>query len=125
MLVLDTNILIAHFGGETAVTEKIYFWRKQNITLAISTITECEVFSYPRMTAAEEERIKTFLRENFVIFPFDSPVAFRAGQIRQAFSRLKLPDAAIAALTLDKNASLVTRNIRDFQKIPNLSIFTL
>ena len=123
MLVLDTNILIAHLGGEAEVVRKFVAWRKENISLAVSVITECELFSYPRLRPGEEERIEQFLTDNFISFPFDGQMARRAARIRRT-AKVELADAAIAALALEMQASLVTRNLRDFQKIPNLSIVT-
>lgn len=125
MLVLDTNIIIAHLGGEQLVTEKIYFWKEQNFPLAISTITESELFSYPRITDKEEIRIERFIQDNFLIFPFDSVRARQAGRLRKVSPRLKLPDAAIASLALALNASLVTRNLKDFKNIRDSKIITI
>src|SRR3989338_8000205 len=105
MLVLDTNILIAHLGGEQSVTDKIYSWKQQGIALAISTITECELFSYPRISDPEAERIQRFLSETFLIFPFDSIRARSAGKLRSMTPKLKLPDSAIASLALELSAS--------------------
>ena len=123
MLVIDTNILIAHLGGEAEVVRKFVAWRKENISLAVSVITECEMLSYPRLRPGEEERIEKFLKDNFVSFPFDGQMARTAALIRRSV-KVQLADAAIAALALEKNASLVTRNLRDFQKIHNLPIVT-
>ena len=123
MLVLDTNILIAHLGGEAEVVRKFVAWRKENISLALSVITECELLSYPRLRPGEEQRIEQFLKDNFVSFPFDNRMARRAARIRRTV-KVELADAAIAALALEMQASLVTRNTKDFQKIPGLHILT-
>lgn len=123
MLVLDTNILIAHLGGEEKVVQKFVAWRKENISMAISAITECEIFSYPRLRPGEEEQIEKFLKENFLAFPFDGIIARQAAKIRRTV-KIELADAAIAAVALEMKASLVTRNVKDFQKIPNLDIIT-
>jgi len=123
MLVLDTNILIAHLGGEEEVVQKFIAWRKDNISLAVSSITECEVLAYPRMRPGEEAQIEKFLNENFLAFPFDGRMARRTARIRREI-KIELADAAIAAVALEMKASLVTRNVKDFQKIPGLEIIT-
>ena len=124
MLVLDTNIVIAHLGGEQLVTDKISAWKRQNISLAISTITECEIFSYPHLSDSEELRIERFIKDTFLVFPFDTPRAKQTARLRKSAQKIKLPDATIAALAFELNASLVTRNVKDFKNIPNLSIIT-
>ena len=122
MLILDTNILIAYFGGEEDVIRQIQEWRRQYQPLVISSITECELLSYPKLSEIEEERIEQFLRENVDAFVFDGILARRAALVRRIVPALKLPDAAIAALALQLNAPLVTRNIRDFKKISALEV---
>ena len=122
MLILDTNFVIAHLGGERETTKLLRLWKQEHITLAISTVTECELFAYTKMTTTEAERISNFLKNYLIIFAFDSIIARRAGKIRQQFPSLKLPDAGIAALALEHRAQLVTRNVKDFKKIPNLDL---
>ena len=124
MLILDTNFIIAHLGGEREATDLLLLWKQEYITLAISTITECELFSFSKMTNAETVRIANFLNEYLVIFAFDSSAARIAGTMRQQFPHLKLPDAGIAALALDRNAQLVTRNVKDFKHIAQLQVVT-
>ncbi|EDN64989.1 PilT-like protein [Beggiatoa sp. PS] len=43
-------------------------------------------------------------------------------QLRQTTS-LKVPDAIIAATALHLKLPLMTRNIKDFQKVPHLQLF--
>lgn len=125
MYTVDTNILIAYLGGEEAVIRQIKEWREEGVVLFISSVTECELFSYPKLSFDEEAKIERFLAEHFIAVPFDGIRARKAAAIRRAVSTLKLPDAAIAALALEMNVPLFTRNIRDFKKVPNLELFTL
>ena len=125
MLTLDTNILIAYLGGETAVITQIQEWTQQHITLIISSITECEVLSFPRLSSSEEERAERFLKENFIAFPFDGARARSAANLRRVVPRLKVPDAAIAALALEMKTPLITRNLRDFKKVLDLEVIRI
>lgn len=124
-MTIDTNILIAYLGGESFVINQIQKWRHNNVLLFISSITECELLSFPKLTKPEEEKINEFLRENFVILPFDSIRAYQAAVIRRETPSLKLPDAAVAALALETKTILVTRNIKDFKKVPNLKLLKI
>ena len=122
MFTIDTNFLIAYLGGEAGVVLKIQEWRRHHIALFVSSITQCELLSYPKLTPIEEERILRFLQENFILIPFDGDYAKIAAGLRRKKSSLKLPDAAIASVALMRNTPLITRNLRDFKKIPNLRI---
>lgn len=115
MFTIDTNILIAYLSGDVSVVNIIQQWRSDNIPLLISSITECEIFSYSKMTATEEKHIEVFLRENFIAFPFDGTIARKAAIIRRNVTSLKLPDAAIAAFAKNMNSTLVTRNIHNLK----------
>ena len=125
MFTIDTNILIAYVGGEEAVVDQMKAWREQAVMLFVSSIAECELLSYPKITTEEEVTIEHFLKEHFIAVPFDGGRARRAAIIRRTIPSLKLPDAAIAALALEMNTPLVTRNIHDFKRIPGLEIITL
>lgn len=125
MLTLDTNILIAYLGGEEKVITQIKMWRDEGLVLFVSTVTECEILSYPKLSPNEEEKINVFLKENFVVIPFDSILARVAAEIRRIQPRLKLPDAAIASLAIRMNTQLVTRNVSDFKRVLDLSLLTI
>ena len=89
----------------------------------LSVITEAELFSFPALSAQEEAAIERLL----LLFPVmlvDSRVAREAGSLRREY-RLKLPDSLIAATALIMGSSLVTRNVKDFKKIRNLSIIAI
>lgn len=124
-MTIDTNILIAYLGGEPEVVDQIKTWKQTSCSLFISSVAECEILSYPKLSLEESRRIALFLSENFIILPFDSQRAKYAAAIRRIIHSLKLPDAAIAALAAETGTSLVTRNVRDFQKIPNLQIIKI
>ena len=122
---IDTNILIAYIGGEPAVVACIRDWRALYTTLFVSSVTECELLSYPKLSVLEEEKIERFLMEQCIAVPFEGIRARRAAAIRRTVSTLKLPDAAIAALALEMRTPLVTRNVRDFKKVTGLTTVRL
>jgi len=55
--------------------------------------------------------------------PVDRAVAERAGRIRRT-SRIRLPDALIAATAIEHRLTLVTRNARDFDEVKGLRLRT-
>jgi predicted nucleic acid-binding protein len=120
-MTIDTNIIIAYLSGELQVREILSQWQSMNLQLFLSTVAETEVLSFPKFTQEELQATLKFLEENFISIPFDREVARIAAKLRRDY-RLKFPDAAIAATAIFTNTPLVTRNIRDFKRIPDLKI---
>lgn len=65
------------------------------------------------------------LSENYrsiQILPFDQAAALEYQRLRKVYPRLGNMDLRIAAISIVKNATLLTRNISDFGKIKELTI---
>jgi len=86
------------------------------VPLYVSAMTELELFGFSNLSSAEESLIEELLATVAVI-SLDCLGAF----IRRQY-RLKVPDSVIAATALFTGSTLLTRNTRDFRKIPNLSL---
>jgi predicted nucleic acid-binding protein len=86
----------------------------------ISTITEGELFAFSRLTDSEITRIEDFL-QLVTIIPVDSRVARLAGRLKATY-RMELGDSLVAATALLMRSTLLTRNVRDCRKIPQLSL---
>ena len=54
------------------------------------------------------------------ILPFDAKAAAHFARLRQAHIRIGTMDLKIAAIALANNATLLTRNLADFNKVPGL-----
>ena len=118
MYTLDTNTIIYALKQDADAALVIRSIFTHDAPIYISTITELELFGYPNLTSAEAELIETLLKTVSII-PVDSRIARIAGSLRRNY-RIKSLDAAIAATALSTGSTLLTRNIRDFQKVPNL-----
>jgi predicted nucleic acid-binding protein len=90
----------------------------KNIPVYLSVITEAELFAFPQLSDDEAEHIEKFLRTVSIV-PMDSQIARLTGTIRKTY-QLKIADSVIAATALFTNAQLLTRNVGDFKKIPEL-----
>lgn len=66
------------------------------------------------------------LLENYrtisVILPFDAQAAVEFQRIRQHASRIGTMDLKIAAIALAHQATLLSRNLADFQRVPGLHV---
>lgn len=119
MYILDTNCVIYYLKDESAVAE-IVEPIINNRQAGISTITEIELFSFPGIGARETESANRLLDLVFITV-LDSKIARLAGQLRSLY-KIPLADSAIAATALLSNSVLLTRNIKDFKRIPNLQL---
>ena len=124
IVTLDANIIIAYLAGESSVIKSILDWKRHGHTLFLSAVAETEVLAFSGFTLIERKNTEQLLEENFWLVPFDRPIARIAADIRHT-SKIKFPDAAIAATALFHKSPIVTRNIHDFKKIPELSIIDL
>ncbi len=87
---------------------------------AISAISYIEVMGYPRLTAAERICFKQFFNAARIV-PIDEDIVDTAIQLRQQ-RKMSLGDSVIAATALERGLRLVTRNTRNFDWIPALSL---
>ena len=79
-----------------------------------------EALGYPFKTKEDESFVK-MLCNSFDLFDLTKPIIEKTIEIRKR-SKIKLPDAIIAASALVNNAALVTNNVKDFKTIDGISI---
>jgi predicted nucleic acid-binding protein len=117
---LDTNIFIYYFNGETVVQPIVEDIIAGNATGFYCPVSWVELLCYPALTEAEAKQIRAFLRSLTCVALTES-ILDRTAQIRRDH-RTALPDAMIAACALEIKSTLVTRNMQDFQQINGLSV---
>jgi len=109
----DTNAIVYYLQGRpewvdfidsTVMTER-----------SASVITRMELLSYPSVSANGENRIRRFL-DDIRVVPLDETVETTAIALRRA-TRLRLPDAIVAATALSLGATVITgdQRLRDLQ----------
>lgn len=120
MYTLDTNAVIYFLKADERVVNFIEPLLDDDIRLYISTVTEAELFSFSKISRAEEEKIEEILK-TLSIIPFDSQLAKVTGFLRRTYG-IDIADAAIAATAIFTGSHIVTRNVADFRKIKQLSV---
>ena len=120
MYTLDTNAILYYLKDDSDAVSVLKGIFAQDVPLYVSAITELELFASPNLGAAEERLIENLL-STVSVLPVDSHIARLAAFIRRQY-RLKTPDSVIAATTMFTGSTLVTRNTRDFQKVPHFSL---
>jgi len=116
----DTNVIIYYLKGDEKASRAIEEILNDNPSIYISTITEVELFGFPKITEIEAYQIEKIL-ETVSIIPLDSKIARMAARIRQLY-KLKTADSVIAATALFTSSILVTRNVKDFLKVTDLQV---
>ena len=120
MYTLDTNTIIYYLDSDERVLAVLRDVFERGETVYISTISELELFGFPRLSAEEADEIERVL-QTVSIIPLDSRIARIAAGLRKNYG-VKTLDSAIAATAIFTGTILLTRNIRDFKKIPNLRV---
>lgn len=114
MHLFDTNIIIDYLKGYPQAASLI----EGEKSAAISMITWIEVLV--GTTVANRVATEQFLL-HFKLIELDKNIARQAVTIRQQHN-IKLPDAIIWASALQHNATLVTRNTKDFAKAESIDV---
>jgi len=123
MHTLDTNAIIYYLKGDKKVAQVLNDIFSKNHPIFISTITEVELFSFSKLVKTDIKAINELLK-TLAIIPLDSNLARLAGLVRAQY-KIKTPDSIIAATALFSQTILVTRNVKDFQKIPQLDLLAI
>lgn len=114
MVLVDSNIIIYSYSLHTNLRNLLI---KENTF--VSEITRIEVLGYYRLTNDEELYFKDVFSLIPIIIP-DQYIYDRALTIRKEYN-LKLGDAIIAATAIVHNLSILTRNLKDFERIGSLN----
>ncbi|KXK47698.1 MULTISPECIES: type II toxin-antitoxin system VapC family toxin [Nitrosomonas] len=126
MLILDSNTISYYFRGDPQVVLRLQAQRPQDV--AVPAIVEYEL-RYgllrlsPEMAAPRLAALTTLLLPMQKL-PFDSECADHAARIRTTLEAAGNPigphDTLIAATALRHGATLITRNVREFSRVPGL-----
>lgn len=126
MLILDSNTISYYFRGDPQVVPRLQALRPTDI--GVPAIVEYELrYGLQRLPpAASAPRLEALVQllRPMQLLVFDSECATHAARIRAALEAKGTPigphDTLIAATALRHQAALVTRNIREFSRVPDL-----
>lgn len=109
-VLVDSDVLVDHLRGHRP-------YERGDHQPHVSVITRAELFAGH---VDDEPRVRHLLA-SMTELPVDRTIAERAGQIKRE-TGISLTDAAIAATALQHRLVLVTRNVRDFERVPGLRL---
>ena len=117
---IDTNVAIFYFGLALSTESENFMDQILSKRYSISVINRIELLGFERLNVEESDALTSFISSS-TIFNLEEEIILETIQIRRKYS-IKLPDAIIAATCLVNNCSLVTNNIKDFDKIKGLHL---
>ena len=118
--VIDTCIFIDHLRNYHPALSffDLMLGRKD---ILFSAITEVELLQGNANTVQEKREMLLKYLALWKKVPVDNPLTVLAGDISRKYN-VAVPDAIIAATAIINNAVLITKNVKDFNKITNLNI---
>ncbi|MGH6640512.1 MAG: type II toxin-antitoxin system VapC family toxin [Polaromonas sp.] len=123
---LDTNILIYFFKAAGAVRSRLGQQQDTSVTLCAPVLWELLSGTLksrePQSQLARIEAVK----ERFSVLPFDLACAEQAAKVRAHLELQGTPigpvDTMIAGIALANDLTVVTRNTREFSRVPGLRV---
>lgn len=124
MYLLDTNTLIYFFKGEGQVAQHLFTHSPSQIAIPSIVIYELEVGIAKSTSPKKRQEQLASLIQNVTLIPFDLGEARASAKIRADLERLGSPigpiDTLIAGCALAHHYTLVTRNLKEFEKVKGL-----
>jgi tRNA(fMet)-specific endonuclease VapC len=121
---LDTNAVAALLGGKTAMVSKVRHYGPHDFGLPAIVAHE-QYFGIFRSRRANEN-LARFDALQFEVVPFDREDARQAAAIRAELAVSGSPiggyDVLIAGQARSRELTLITRNVREFSRVPGLRI---
>lgn len=130
--VLDTDTLTLFEEGHPAVLGRVETHSTSDLAITVLSVEEQLSGWYTRVRKAKTDtqpalaysslaKAVRFLSQ-LQILDFNEAAIRHCEQLRKAKIKIGRMDLRIAAVALERNAILVSRNIRDFRKVPGLQI---
>jgi len=124
LYLLDTNILIAALKGQPSVRQRLETLPLSSLRLSAVVLGELE-FGAEKSTQGERSRARlAAIAQRLPLVGLDVETTRQYGRIRALLERQGTPiganDTWIAAQALAIKATLVTDNVREFARVPDL-----
>ena len=124
MILCDTSVLIEALKKNPIVIQAIEKIGLERI--AVSVVTVMELY-YGALNKAELKKIKRHL-SSIRIFQIEEEISIMASDLIERYANshgLQIPDALIAATSINRDLQLYTGNTKDFVYIKNIRLWSL
>ena len=123
---LDANIVIDVFRGDTALQEKIESIDPRQICITPIALAELYEGAYRSTRKSEALALIEDFTLNTEILDFSEEACRifgqRCAELAKQGKATQEPDLMIAAIALAHDATLITRNVKDFANIAGLNV---
>lgn len=126
MYLLDRDSLVYFFKGEGNISYNLFSQEPQNIFVPSLVVYELEIGI--AKASKPSKRVKQFeqLLEHIEVLDFTQKEAKESAKIKTNLEKLGTPigslDTLIAGCAIANNLTLVTRNLKEFKRVPNLKL---
>ena len=123
-ILLDTSVIIDFIRRRDKENTLLFNLSKKGYKLHISVLTHTELYSGKnvwRNIEAEQDLEKLFYGMH--ILPLETEISKKAGEIR-AKNNTTIIDAIIAGTAINHGLNLATLNLKDFEDIEGLRLFS-
>ncbi|ODS42584.1 MAG: hypothetical protein MSIBF_04540 [Candidatus Altiarchaeales archaeon IMC4] len=126
MNVLDTDLLVAILRGNDEVKPMVDNLNSKEI--AITSISAFELYrgAFASRRSTENAKAVAAMLSAYDILPFDHDAAKITGKLYVTLVakgvQIEIRDAMIAGTCLSNNASIVTRNVRHYDRVSGLKV---
>ncbi|MFA9488065.1 MULTISPECIES: type II toxin-antitoxin system VapC family toxin [unclassified Mannheimia] len=119
---LDTNAVIAILNGNNQFITTMKQYKPSDF--AVSSIVMFELFYGAYKSQNIEKNLAKIALLPFEVLVFNEQDAQQAGEIRAKLAKQGTPigtyDVQIAGQAIAQNLTLITHNVKEFQRVPNL-----
>ncbi len=129
-MLLDTSFVIDLLRGRESAVERIKSLETEAIATNISTPSIFELFvgiTLSKKPASEKKRIMDAIA-SWGTFPLDMKSAQIAGRVQGQLigegNMIDPEDAMIAGIAINNGETILTRNVKHFQRIPEVIVET-
>ncbi len=130
MVYLDTDFLVAVLREDEEAVMKLKEYERRPMAICTTPISACELFkgAYNSSHPSRNVVLTGEMLENLPLLDFNFTGCKKAGEISVRLRRVGKPasdmDIMLSAITLSHDETLITRNIKHFEGIPELRVET-
>ncbi len=121
LVVIDSSIFVDYLRSYTPAVEFFRNLSNSKSPVMFSALTETELIAGKSCNENNVRTIVLNMLNSFTKVEVDNAIALKAGDISRIYGT-DLPDSVIAATAIVNYVPLLTKNLKDFEKIKELKV---
>ncbi|HEX5270282.1 MAG TPA: type II toxin-antitoxin system VapC family toxin [Gemmataceae bacterium] len=132
LFVLDTDVTSLYWEGHALVRQRVDACPPDDLAITVITVEEQLTgwYTLTRQARRPEDVARAYARlaeavgflGGFRILPYTEHAIARVDGLKAMRLNVRVMDLRIAAIALENGATVVTGNLRDFQRVPSLPV---